>query len=102
MRLPSAIMRLLSNEAQSQPSPTTTTQEADMPTQSVTTPGFDAPIPPHAIPNEEPAGEVRFILHDDMRMTFYVDGDAVLTIPGDVTARLGKMLQSMPFDYCHF
>lgn len=73
-----------------------------MPKQTDTTPAFGDPIPTGVIPNEEPASEVRFILHDDMRMTFYVAGEAVLTIPGAVTARLGKMLQSMPFDYCCF
>ena len=73
-----------------------------MPKQTVTTTDFDAPIQPSAIPSEEPVGEVRFILHDDMRITFYVAGEAALTIPGSVTARLGKMLQSMPFDYCCF
>lgn len=72
-----------------------------MPKQTDTTPAFGAPIPPGAMPNEEPEGEVRFILHDDMRMTFYVAGEAVLTIPGDVTARLGTMLRGMPSDpYC--
>lgn len=72
-----------------------------MPKQTDTTPAFGDPIPTSVTPNEEPASEVRFILHDDMRMTFYVAGEAVLTISGDVTARLGTMLRGMPSDpYC--
>lgn len=80
--------------------PTTTTQEADMPKQTVTIPAFGAPIPPGVMPNEEPEGEIRFVLHDDMRMTFYVAGEAVLTIPKPVTGRIGKMLQRfwVPYD----
>ena len=69
-----------------------------MPKQTDTTPAFGDPIPTDAIPNEESEGEVRFILHDDMRMTFYVAGEVVLTIPASVTARLGTMLRGMPSD----
>ena len=69
-----------------------------MPKQTNTIPTFGDPIPTDVIPNEESEGEVRFILHDDMRITFYVAGEVVLTIPESVTARLGKMLQGMRFD----
>lgn len=69
-----------------------------MPKQTDTTPAFGDPIPTAVIPNEESEGEVRFILHDDMRITFFCDGEAVLTIPESVTARLGRMLQGMRFD----
>ncbi|MFA9948749.1 hypothetical protein [Dentiradicibacter hellwigii] len=69
-----------------------------MATKVTTIPASGDQISPDAIPPEEIGGECKFVLHDDMRITFFCDGEAVLTIPESVTARLGRMLQGMRFD----